>query len=392
MNTTFQTLKNTLNIPMDPELEVHSVEMVTLDDQKNKPDTGNSEVTEDGRSSNIFSATGMINNDLSNFIDGNFSLSPTNEHFLLSRTDSGSEDSVDYLDSLRESTTSSFGWSGDETEIQESISAIREEASRVDTIMAMDKLDTLQRELRSVSQQLSSRSSQLRELRTLVQLKDNRMSNLELERDLYKADADRFKAELQRLAENIHNIDIVGESKSDPPEDCEEKCGDSIQQNETSHIRQHLLLAPKNASAYTTSDDNCDDDDCEVSEVSGPDMRPSKTKAKRAGNQNKAKRFLQRVRGASSRTSVSGTISESLERSGMVPDPEHQDLKRCLQTSLETAEELRNRLGMVSGYYENLVNSLRESLLEEKTHRTRIQADVVEQLQLLKRQAYSHHS
>ena len=74
------------------------------------------------------------------------------------------------------------------SDFHDSIEAIREEASRVDAAIALDQLDTMRSELESLRKELSCRDSKIRGLRAIIQVKDNRLSTLQLERELYKAD------------------------------------------------------------------------------------------------------------------------------------------------------------------------------------------------------------
>ena len=74
------------------------------------------------------------------------------------------------------------------SDLHDSIEAIREEASRVDTAIALDQLYTLKNELESLRKQVSTRDSEIRHLRETITVKDTRLSTLQLERDLYKAD------------------------------------------------------------------------------------------------------------------------------------------------------------------------------------------------------------
>jgi hypothetical protein len=91
------------------------------------------------------------------------------------------------------------------SDLHDAIEAIREEASRVDTIMALNQLDTMRQELDTVKRELQNRGAQVRELHTLVSLKDDRLSVLELERDLYKADATRMQMERKNNNPNNKN-------------------------------------------------------------------------------------------------------------------------------------------------------------------------------------------
>jgi hypothetical protein len=86
-------------------------------------------------------------------------------------------------------------------DIQHSIDAIKEEASRIDTILAMDQLDTMKQELDEMKRKLRNQNSELAEKRCLIKLKDDRLATLELERDLYKADANKLMQARRRRAQ-----------------------------------------------------------------------------------------------------------------------------------------------------------------------------------------------
>jgi len=85
--------------------------------------------------------------------------------------------------------------------LQESIDAIREEAARVSSVMAMDRLDTLRQEIDAIRRALSGKDAELTEQRALCKLKDDRLATLELERDLYRADATKFKNDLMEVVQ-----------------------------------------------------------------------------------------------------------------------------------------------------------------------------------------------
>lgn len=109
------------------------------------------------------------------------------------------------------------------SDLHDSIEAIREEASRVDTVMALNQLDTMRQELDTIKRELHNRGSQVKELHALVSLKDDRLSVLELERDLYKADVTRMQMDRQYnnkksgSGSNIHYTDSKSSSSSSSP-------------------------------------------------------------------------------------------------------------------------------------------------------------------------------
>ena len=92
--------------------------------------------------------------------------------------------------------SSDFSWSDDGSgrggfclsDIHDSVAAIREEASTLDAILAMDQISTLRTDIASLQRELASKNEELDELRELVIVKDVRICTLELECDLYKAD------------------------------------------------------------------------------------------------------------------------------------------------------------------------------------------------------------
>ena len=77
---------------------------------------------------------------------------------------------------------------GSGKDVHGSIKAIKEEASRVDAVIALDQLDTMKEELENLRKELSGRDSEIKGLRTKIQVKDSKISTLELERQLHRAD------------------------------------------------------------------------------------------------------------------------------------------------------------------------------------------------------------
>ena len=78
--------------------------------------------------------------------------------------------------------------------IQIAVDAIREEASRVETALAIDQIQTCYNEIHSLTNLLDAQSEQIRYLKKEMKTKDERLATLELERDLAKADIESLKA------------------------------------------------------------------------------------------------------------------------------------------------------------------------------------------------------
>ena len=309
----------------------------------------------------------------------------------------------------------------DQAGIHDSISAIREEASRTDAIMAVDRLDTLKQELTSLTRQLRCRSSELEELRALVQLKDHRLGNLELERDLHKADADRFKTELQNLEGKIGKATTPatqtteeqehtgnGTTISDPPSAATKTAKPEVQQvmlfprrvEVASRLKPSDTKGSFEYSSLTSEDPTWIPEESELSEDNVPDVsqempvldetESTKGTGRNQENQAKGRRFLRLGRRSSGKTSLSETLSSSIEARHPSPSLQQQELKRSLETALDTSQELRTRLAMVTRYYENRVKLLQESLVEEKSQRMRMQTSLTCQVTKLQRMT-SHY-
>jgi hypothetical protein len=99
-----------------------------------------------------------------------------------------------------------------DSEIQAAINDIRKEASQMDVILALDQLKTLQSELEAVNKQFSARSMENEELKIQLEEKEDRVATLELERDLYQADADKLREDLKTCVEKMFDISLY-ESK-----------------------------------------------------------------------------------------------------------------------------------------------------------------------------------
>mmetsp|Transcript_63342 Transcript_63342/g.182251 ORF Transcript_63342/g.182251 Transcript_63342/m.182251 type:complete len:589 (-) Transcript_63342:28-1794(-) len=108
---------------------------------------------------------------------------------------------------------------GSDSEIQAAIDEIRKEASQIDIIMALDQLKTVEADLEITSRALRDRSAEAEDLKVQLKEKDERISCLELEKDLYKADAMKLKDDLKTCVDRMFDISAVAglSSLSDAP-------------------------------------------------------------------------------------------------------------------------------------------------------------------------------
>jgi hypothetical protein len=106
---------------------------------------------------------------------------------------------------------------GTDSEIQDAINEIRKEASRMDILMALDQVHTVQSELSLVTKALQERSTEAEDLRLQLEESEERMSCLELERDLFKADASKVRDDLETCVARMFDISLVaGQSYLEP--------------------------------------------------------------------------------------------------------------------------------------------------------------------------------
>lgn len=81
--------------------------------------------------------------------------------------------------------------------IYDSIRAIRDEAKKIDAVLAVDQVDRMQEEMKYLRSELQRQSVKTEELSAQVQMKDGQIGTLELERDLYKADTNKLANDLE---------------------------------------------------------------------------------------------------------------------------------------------------------------------------------------------------
>lgn len=132
----------------------------------------------------------------------------TDNHFAFSE---GLDVENDDIDSTK------VDFEGTDSEIQAAINEIRREASQMDIVMALDQLKTVQTDLQLTTRALRERSIQADELRAQLEAHGEKVACLELERDLYKADAAKLRDDLKTCVDRMFDISAVaGGSSSEP--------------------------------------------------------------------------------------------------------------------------------------------------------------------------------
>lgn len=256
-----------------------------------------------------------------------------------------------------------------EGDYHDSIEAIREEAARIDTIMALDQVDTMKEELVSVKKILEARRMEVHDLRELVSLKDDLLCTMELERDLIKAEVTKLKDQLESTVgqesqetdeletptvhvTTIHAVDETEPVVMVPSEDTQ-----AITSREATHLGS-TLRQPEDPSANA-----------------GLARHGSREDVQQ-------KQIIDEIRGKEDTRSCI-FAPRALFRKKRRPDCRDENIRelgRLLRTSMDTNEELRKRIAMLSAYYENVVERMQKNLNEAHTERQRIATDLAKQI------------
>jgi len=108
--------------------------------------------------------------------------------------------------------------------IQTAINELRKEASQIDIVLALDKLKTVETELLVASRALEEKAAQEEDLTFQLMEKEERIGRLELERDLYEADALRLKDDLKTCRDRMFDISAVAGNSTLPKSKTEARC------------------------------------------------------------------------------------------------------------------------------------------------------------------------
>jgi hypothetical protein len=284
---------------------------------------------------------------------------------------------------------------------RDSIQSIRDAASRVETAMALDQLETIRQELRVKSSELQDQSGQVEELRALLALKENRMSTLELERDLYKADSSKLKKDLACLKAKSSLADIPTPCTVELENDDEWPVCDTSQSASSSH-QSSVILLPQ-LRYVVTRPDLTQEGTSSIMEPSNPGLgNAPKLELSEYARwlQSKKVRYplpcekpsilcgASRYRGRGflpfrKKVQPQGKapIQPILDNSSGTSLQMHVDeLSGRLKAAMDISEELRRRLAMISRYYESLIRKQQKGLTDLRSDRAKMEADLVSQI------------
>lgn len=290
----------------------------------------------------------------------------------------------------------SFNFDGREEGIKESICAIRKEASLLDSMLAMDHIAELKQELDAAKKQLTKKNTELQRQKGLMKMKDERLATLELERDLYKADANKLKADLQICIEQMGSSSSSSTLTSLPSQDHHEieRTIDHVYRE----VADHVMLVPHLGLPDFSVDGTMLYEDQQRKRppmpTSRPPLPPSLGSRKnlasaiasrklsheaRPDKRSPSKPSIRRMMGLKTGLSSDSHVQE-VELTELTLETQVHDLQRRLVVSMRTAAELRNRLALVSSHYESVVYRLNARLTATKAQLRHLEEELEHQV------------
>lgn len=281
--------------------------------------------------------------------------------------------------------------SSDGVSINRSIRIIREEAARLSAVLDADELVAVKEELLATQRKLGEKDTELHRTKLRIAQSQTIIGHLQLERDLFKADAERFENELGILTERIKSLEVKtskyllhsqGNSHQSPfaaslMEQCWRTDGGSPTLGISSKAFMYSQISDERADPVIDAGASLDDDDEE-------------NRSPRKYHSSRGKRWLAVMRRRRTRNPLSAAVSTTIDFSTLNDDPKVY-LQNRLKLSLQTEVDLRRRLAELCWYYDDLVRRLQENLLDEKCLRVRLQAELVDKLAKCSRHNHSIH-
>jgi chromosome segregation ATPase len=313
--------------------------------------------------------------------------------------------------------------------IKDVIESIREQASHVDAAIALDKLQTTEKELLTVTNKLYRRTAEIGELKNQIRSLEVQLSTLELERDLYQADAARSKADLKECIQYIVKLKgNRGNEESHRPDS-----GETISTLEVSpsnafatpdKASPHMESTEMNDGAHHHDLSETEEEDKQNQEtpstcISGwalfpDDSSTSSVSVKSAPKKNLALCFwaqrnrevvdqgpafermdddqprrLFRRRSKNRKNKNKGKLSPTNGKAAKANSSQRAQIVKLNERLAEAshdAEELRARISSATRYYDNIVRSLQQNAGSSKSGRSAFETDMINQLSALDRE------
>lgn len=246
------------------------------------------------------------------------------------------------------------------------IVALKDGANKMDAVFTADHVGTLNEEIQRLKRALVDKSQQVCELQSLVQIKDDRISTLELERDLYKADTKKLSNDVRALVVKVKEIEASSQdtiSTRTPVSDLFFRSKLNARANESTpdttepSINNSLILLDSGPSPEVPSEL---EPMITISEKYVFSSKPPRERSKHTGFGGRAIQFCRHMKRHGHvlpKNSTERSSEEDSEPDSLFSE-QLQELRHRLKTAITTSDELRLRLAMVSRYYEGALASL----------------------------------
>lgn len=259
------------------------------------------------------------------------------------------------------------------------VMALRDGANKMDAAITADYVATLNEEVKRLKRLMNEKTQQVCELQSLLQVKEDRISTLELERDLYKADTRKLSNDVRALVVKVKEIEA---SSSQDTTSTSTPLSDPLFHDQGSPtVLPTASVVNSSIPSEVSPNPDCPKEPAAV--IAIPEKKASKERPKHTlgGRALKFCRQMQMKRLGHSLQKNATERSEEDSEADSVFSEQLQQLRHRLKTSMTTSEELRRRLAMVSRYYEGALRSMEEDMLHRLTSLSNDKDDVVEQLQ-----------
>lgn len=254
------------------------------------------------------------------------------------------------------------------------VMALRDEATKMDAVMAADHVNSLKDEVSRLSRELADRTVALRESQIQLREKEERIGTLELERDLYKADTSKLTKDLHRCMQKLKVSETSSSGRQATPRTRSVTTASEPQRDQLDHpsLSNESWGSANNSSITSTTVSRSEASHhsrLSVPVVEKPRLVLRSRKPPRSQLIRSKSRSFHFCRGFPQRRGASATEDEDNQEEEQNPDmivqDQMQEMGRRMTTALDTADELRRRLAMVSRYYEGTLGKLEDTMVRQ---------------------------